>query len=61
MSGLKVHVLNKMLGPFTTSVHNKVQALSGSNLFPLTEKASYILLPVSQSRPRAEQEPFAPN
>ena len=26
-----------------------VQALSDSNFFPLTEKASYILLPVSQS------------
>ena len=39
------------------------QALSGSNFFPLTlaEKASYILLPVSQWKPRAEQEPFAPN
>jgi len=42
-------------------VHNKVHALSGSNFFPLTEKASHILLPVSQSKPRAEQEPFAPN
>ena len=37
------------------------QALSGSNFFPLMEKTSYILLPVSQSKPRAEQEPFAPN
>ena len=31
------------------------QDLSGSNFFPLTEKASYILLPVSQSKRRAEQ------
>ena len=54
------HVLNKMLWPFTTSAH-KAQALSGSNFFPLTEKASYILLSVSQWKPRAEQEPFAPN
>ena len=38
-----------------------VQALSGSNFFPLTEKASYILLRLSQSKPRAQQEPFAPN
>ena len=27
----------------------------------MTEKASYMLMPVSQSKPRAEQEPFAPN
>jgi len=38
-----------------------VQALSDSNFFPLTEKASYILLPISQWKPWAEQEPFAPN
>ena len=38
-----------------------VQALSGSNFFPLTEKASYILMPVSQWKPRAVQEPFVPN
>jgi len=40
---------------------HKVQALSGSNFFPLTEKASHILLLVSQWKPRAEQEPFAAN
>jgi len=35
---------------------------SGSSFFPLlTEKASYILLPVSQWRPQAEHELFAPN
>jgi len=39
---------------------NKVHALPGSNFFPLTEKASHILLPVSQWKPRAEQEQFAP-
>jgi len=31
-----------------------VQTLSGSDFFPLTEKASCILLPVSQSKPRAK-------
>jgi len=87
LSGLKVHVLNKMLWPFATTARttrskpffglakvlenaltfhqkctrNEVQALSGSNSFPMTEKASYILLPVSQWKPRAEHEPFAPN
>ena len=44
---------------FSPQVHT-VQALSGSNFVPMTEKASYILLPVSQWKPRAEQEPFAP-
>jgi len=38
-----------------------VQAFSGSDLFSLTEKKSYTLLPVSQSKPRAEPEPLAPN
>ena len=42
-------------------VSPQVQALSFSNIFPMTEKASYMLMPVSQSKPRAEQEPFAPN
>jgi len=42
----------------SSQVHT-VQALSGSNFFSLTE-ASYFLLPLSQWKPRAEQEPFAP-
>jgi len=37
-----------------------VKALSASNFFRLTEKTSYTVLPVSQCKPRAEQEPFAP-
>jgi len=35
--------------------------LAKSNFFPLTEKASYILLPISQSKPRVELEQFGPN
>ena len=42
-------------------VHTQQGALSGSNFFPLTEKASHILLPVSQWKQRPEQEQFAPN
>jgi len=38
-----------------------VQAISGSNFFPLREEALHILLPVSQWKQRAEPEPFAPN
>jgi len=53
------HVLNKMLLPFNTSAHGA--GPSGFNFIPLAEKASYILLPVSQWKPRAEQEPIAPN
>jgi len=49
-----------MLWPFTKSAHGG-HAFSGSNFFPLTEKASYILLLFSQWKPRAEQESFAPN
>ena len=41
--------------------HTQGAGLSGSKFFPLTNKASYILVPVSQWKPRAEQEPFAPN
>jgi len=40
---------------------HKVQARYGSNFLPLTEKASCVLLPVSQWKPWTEQEPFAPN
>jgi len=35
--------------------------LDKSNFFPLTEKASYILLPLSQWKPPVKQEQFAPN
>ena len=54
-------ILDKIHWPFTTSAHNKVHALSGSNCFPLKVNASLIPLPVSQWKPRAEQEQFAPN
>jgi len=40
---------------------HEVQALSGRNFFPVTEKVSYILLRVTQWNIRAEQKSFAPN
>jgi len=40
---------------FDLSQVHTVQALSGSNFFRLTERASYILRPVSQWKSRAEQ------
>jgi len=39
----------------------RVHARDASNFFPLTQHASYILLPVSQWKPRVEQKQFAAN
>ena len=48
-----------MLWSFTTSAHGA--GPFWLHFFRLAEKASYILLPVSQWKPRAEQKPFVPN
>jgi len=48
----QVHARDRPTGP---------SWLAKSNFFPLTEKASHILLPVSQWKPWVEQEPFATN
>jgi len=67
LSDLKVYVFNKMLWPFTASALTTRASpywwSQSSRNFNSEQRstASYILLPVSQWKPRAEQKPFEPN